>query len=688
MVIHVCDENRQIKRDFVCKREILVSNMKYFESFLSDNENGYDDIDISVHCDVDIFEWLMAFIHEPDQPPKLDKTIVVSILISSEFLQMDSLVDLCLEHISKSLGDIIKLPIDLSCISEKMINKLAFLIPPKVLAQTRDRKDKILNKLYKRRVELDFSRKAGSKGGTRSIAASLTCCQHCGRVYLEMFEKKLSCTKSAPFVDFRGRLVRRHMAISGWSLTAYLKALHAGGMSWESIYWHVWATCQVFECGGFIFSALDTNLYKVDEKGILLVKQALKKENVDEENSEETEIDGNKDQIHPQAFTLSRQDDLVSWFETPASSSSDTQEFKLGTTIFDEPVPNPYITSTLNPNRPPHILDVEIFELLTSQMKYIAGAAHRQLIDSTGKNMAAAASNTGADVTFEEVLWAGRRNGRGNGNNASGVGDEERGRSRSPTGMGTSRNQSRRHTTSVGAKASQNSGTAGDSDGSRANEKRSAHMSNKEGILRSRSSSAGTRRVNGSIRGSSGLKSSSTSSGKPLRNPTSGASAESGATDGRYNQGQDSDNDAAEVTLDIVFFNNLRIMKGMPPHLTRANSRPGPVDGIWLETHPLQIGPASFNEAYAALKSLNLSDRRRAEWEVDMMRDIDQKRMDRLEQFLVSNRDTNVDLQLRAPLKKLRESTYGLPRKRVDRRTGKYSYYRDKGRQPIKKALD
>lgn len=31
-----------------------------------------------------------------------------------------------------------------------------------MLAETKDRKDKILNKLYKRRVELDFSRKTGS----------------------------------------------------------------------------------------------------------------------------------------------------------------------------------------------------------------------------------------------------------------------------------------------------------------------------------------------------------------------------------------------------------------------------------------------------------------------------------------------------------------------------------------------
>ena len=67
VVIHVCDETRQISKDFCCKRDILVKHMKYFEKFLQENESGYDDIDISVHCDVDIFEWLMSYIHKPDK---------------------------------------------------------------------------------------------------------------------------------------------------------------------------------------------------------------------------------------------------------------------------------------------------------------------------------------------------------------------------------------------------------------------------------------------------------------------------------------------------------------------------------------------------------------------------------------------------------------------------------------------
>ena len=93
------------------------------------------------------------------------------------------------------------------------------------------------------------------------------------------------------------------------------------------------------------------------------------------------------------------------------------------------------------------------------------------------------------------------------------------------------------------------------------------------------------------------------------------------------------------------------------------------------------------NLIYTALRNLQLSDRKRAEWELDMVRDIDTKRIDRIEQYLVYSRDSNLDIQFTAQLKKLRENTYGINRKREDGRTGKYLYYKDKGRQPTKSLL-
>lgn len=131
IVIHICDEARNVNKNFYCKRRLLVTHMKYFDSLLKDSDNKFEDIDISVHCDVEIFEWLMTYIHNID-PPALDTKNVISILISSEFLQIDSLVDTCTSFISNHLNEIVRLPVDFSCLSDRILHKLASLISPKV----------------------------------------------------------------------------------------------------------------------------------------------------------------------------------------------------------------------------------------------------------------------------------------------------------------------------------------------------------------------------------------------------------------------------------------------------------------------------------------------------------------------------------------------------------------------------
>ena len=57
VVIHVCDETRDAKKDFTCPQDLLLSQMGYFRDITSGQ--SLEDVDISVHCDVTIFEWLM-----------------------------------------------------------------------------------------------------------------------------------------------------------------------------------------------------------------------------------------------------------------------------------------------------------------------------------------------------------------------------------------------------------------------------------------------------------------------------------------------------------------------------------------------------------------------------------------------------------------------------------------------------
>lgn len=61
VVITVHDDVRKVKREFKCKRAMILSHMKYFEQYLKEEISG-EQLDISVHCDVKIFEWLVRYV--------------------------------------------------------------------------------------------------------------------------------------------------------------------------------------------------------------------------------------------------------------------------------------------------------------------------------------------------------------------------------------------------------------------------------------------------------------------------------------------------------------------------------------------------------------------------------------------------------------------------------------------------
>ena len=107
--------------------------MKYFEKYLTE-ATSVDDIDISVHCDIKIFEWLMKYLKlkeseqqkPPDEnSPKLDIKNVISILISSDFLQMKGLVQECIDFVIENLHDVVRLPIDMNCLNQNLIKRIA-----------------------------------------------------------------------------------------------------------------------------------------------------------------------------------------------------------------------------------------------------------------------------------------------------------------------------------------------------------------------------------------------------------------------------------------------------------------------------------------------------------------------------------------------------------------------------------
>jgi hypothetical protein len=326
---------------------------------------------------------------------------------------------------------------------------------------------------------------------------------------------------------------------------------------------------------------------------------------------------------------------------------------------------------TLNPLRPPDVLPHAVFELLSSQSRLIAGVAIRQLIDQTAKQIVQSAANAEEFRPFDygDLLWADLDAGVG----AGGGGDDEwRGRSRTPP------RASRKVSQSLTAKLRERESSGPDSDPEK----------EKEGKGEAKESSAATG-VQNPERRSRSMGTNFRLRGAP------GSKKGSGATAARAGQ-----RSSAELTVsDAATQRHLAILKAVPPDATRRfNVNKGPIYGVWLVPHPLKLYPAAYADLMNTVQESGVSDSKKLEWELDLLREYDEKRLDRLEAFLVSKRNAS---ESQARTASVTKSIYykqsqakaqeggaaAGPRDSQRRADVGRSYYLDKGRQPSKASM-
>ncbi|XP_078452580.1 SANT and BTB domain regulator of class switch recombination isoform X2 [Lampetra fluviatilis] len=253
MVIHVCDEARGVKRDFSCPRQLLVQEMRYFSEYLSMEAQRWEDVDISVHCDAHIFDWLMRYVKrntrlaDRGEQPQLEPNNVISILISSEFLKMDSLVEECVRYCHARMADVVSAPSNMNCIGEELVMRIADLFTHSQAEELKDRKDKFRSKIFCKKIERLFDAEHRNPDSPSS-AASVYRCRLCRRLLTKDTQSKLPCVRSQMLIDRHGEILYRHVRERGWDVYEYLSALHKELKSWRNVYWRLWGTVNYLTC--------------------------------------------------------------------------------------------------------------------------------------------------------------------------------------------------------------------------------------------------------------------------------------------------------------------------------------------------------------------------------------------------------------------------------------------------------
>jgi hypothetical protein len=405
----------------------------------------------------------------------------------------------------------------------------------------------------------------------------------------------------------------------------------------------------------------------------------------------------------PPVFCLSQEDDHP-------GRGQEAKSYKLKVCKRPDMVPaNLSTTSSLNPARPPEILTPEIFDLICTQMKYIVGLSHKLLIQKTMKSAvdAARAVLPARAVDFGELLWRNaprettyegsvvsvevpsygaesaaaleRRRGRSPGRGARAVPVESRKHS-----MSLPKNPAGRSTMVAGGIASSNKNATGgtgnnytdlgttsndsDQDAPSARPPPGASAGAAHSERRARSSSTGPRlsvlapNVSGSAKNLKRLA---------MAPPTpSSVSADDSSIDEELPPAAVLNG----VALDQYAAKQVAVLQSLPPEVqVRIFQTKGPVYGQWMVAHPLQVRAAAHTEAIRTVEESSIIAAKKQEWELDLLREWDEKRMETFERFLVSRRNRPAEIGAAAETR------------RPGRRNQKpaVEYYRDKGRQAM-----
>lgn len=232
ITITVCDEAKGLKRQFTCNRTLLIQEMRYFADYLTAEPEQLEEVDISVHCDLDIFQWLMSFVNRQsaETMPELEPRFAISILISSEFLKMDKLVAQSLDYIHDHINEIMASNCNISCIPEAIFRQLAKRFDdPWEIEQIQDRKNKIRGKLFEYNLESLLS------------TTKILRCQHCSSVMMIDQMESLPCQSDRLILRSTGRLCFQHQIDPKFDVNSWIKEIHSRGEnSWRNTFWVFW----------------------------------------------------------------------------------------------------------------------------------------------------------------------------------------------------------------------------------------------------------------------------------------------------------------------------------------------------------------------------------------------------------------------------------------------------------------
>ncbi|XP_063971825.1 SANT and BTB domain regulator of class switch recombination isoform X2 [Diachasmimorpha longicaudata] len=248
--IHVCDEAKNVKKDFRCPQKLLIQKMCYFADVTAGQK--LEEMDISVHCDIVIFDWLMRWVKKDiikkSEWPILEASNVIPITVSASFLQMEPLLEQCLVFCHENMSEVLRTSTILTCLNDNIFSRLADLFTNMDVEILKDKKDKVQSRLFCKLITSLVDPIPDTRRGHYSSLSTLFKCGKCGKSVIRSISDYVPCLPSCMKIDNKGDLHSKHTRDFNWTLNDYIVSLRAELRTWRKVYWRLWGDCHFLNC--------------------------------------------------------------------------------------------------------------------------------------------------------------------------------------------------------------------------------------------------------------------------------------------------------------------------------------------------------------------------------------------------------------------------------------------------------
>ncbi|XP_050441505.1 SANT and BTB domain regulator of class switch recombination [Adelges cooleyi] len=248
--INVCDAVQKVKKVFRCPKRLLISKMGYFAEVAKGQR--LEDIDISVHCEIPIFDWLIKWVKKDFKPknecPLLDYGNVVPILVSASFLQMEPLFQECLNFCKDNINDVLSSSASFGCVNEGVITRLSNQFNNCDIENIKDVRDKLKSRLFTKLI-VDLCKRSPKRefGHYSTFAYAFYCCR-CSTVLIPNVAAMIPCKPPIYKIAQNGTVIACHSKDPRWTLNDHVKSLFSKHKCWRIVYWSLWSECHFLRC--------------------------------------------------------------------------------------------------------------------------------------------------------------------------------------------------------------------------------------------------------------------------------------------------------------------------------------------------------------------------------------------------------------------------------------------------------